>query len=186
MPVYVALLRAVNLGAHNRMKMSRLQEVCAGLGFARVATYIQSGNVVFSLSKGSAAAASKMLEKAIRREFCFDVRVFCRSAEEMGAVIRRNPLAKVKGIDTGKLHVSFLSEVPVAAAVKKLESFAAGGEQLRCAGTELYLYCPQGYGRSKLANLNVERVLKVAATTRNWRTVNTLAAMAEKVVGAQQ
>ena len=80
----------------------------------------------------------------------------------------------MKGVDAEKLHVSFLSEVPAQSALKELAGFAAGSEQLRCIGRELYLYCPQGYGRSKLANMNVERILKVTATTRNWRSVTTL------------
>jgi uncharacterized protein (DUF1697 family) len=183
MPVYIALLRGVNVGAHNPMKMSRLQQLCAGLGFEQVKTNIQSGNVVFKAAKRSAADLSGSLEKAILRDFGFSVPVFTKSSVEMERVIQDNPLAKMKGIDSSKLHVSFLAEAPEQAAVKKLAGFAAGREHLNCAGCELYLYCPDGYGNSKLANMNVERVLKVAATTRNWKTVNTLYQMAKAISG---
>lgn len=174
MPVYIAMLRGINVGGHNPVRMNRLQELFSRLGFEQVRTYIQSGNVVFKAAKRSAADLSKAIEKEILREFGFAVAVFCRSSAEMADVIQRNPLAKRKGVDRARLHVSFLAEVPAEAAVKKLAGFAADGEQLRNDGRELYLYCPDGYGNSKLANTNVERVLKVAATARNWTTVNTL------------
>jgi uncharacterized protein (DUF1697 family) len=181
MRVYIALLRGINVGGHNPVRMNRLQELCAGLGFEQVETYIQSGNVVFKTAKRSAADLSKVIEKKILRQFGFAITAFCKSSVEMGQVIQDNPLAKMRGIDSTKLHVSFLAEAPAEDAVKKLAGFAAGGEQLRCSGCELYLYCPDGYGKSKLSNMNVERVLKVGATTRNWKTVNTLYEMAQAI-----
>jgi uncharacterized protein (DUF1697 family) len=174
MPFYIAMLRGINVGGHNPVRMNRLQELFSRLGFEQARTYIQNGNVVFKAAKRSAADLSKAIEKEILREFGFTVAVFCRSSKEMGEVVQANPLAKMKGIDPTRLHVSFLSRVPAEAAVNKLAGLAAGGEQLRGDGRELYLYCPDGYGNSKLANTNVERVLKVAATTRNWKTVNIL------------
>jgi uncharacterized protein (DUF1697 family) len=173
-PAYIAMLRGINVTGHNPVRMSRLRELFSRLGLEPARTYIQSGNVVFKAAKRSAADLSKAIEREILREFGFAIAVFCRTAAEMADVIQRHPLAKVKGVDLTRLHVSFLAEVPNEAAVQKLAGLAAGDEQLRCDGRELYLYCPDGYGNSKLANTNVERVLKVAATTRNWKTVNTL------------
>jgi uncharacterized protein (DUF1697 family) len=174
MPVYIAMLRGINVAAHNPVRMSRLQEVFSRMGFTQARTYIQSGNVIFQAAKRSAADLSKAIEKEILSEFGFAVAVFCRSSAELAEVIQRNPLIKSKGVDRSRLHVSFLAEAPAEAARKKLAGLAAGGEQLHCDGRALYLYCPDGYGNSKLANSNVERVLKVASTTRNWKTVNTL------------
>jgi uncharacterized protein (DUF1697 family) len=174
MPVYISLLRGVNVGAHNQIEMSRLRPLLVGLGWEQVRTYIQSGNLVFQAAKRSPAHLSRTIEKALLRGFGFSVPVFTKSSEEMGQVIQNSPLAGLKGIDESKLHVSFLAEIPAAFALRKLAGFAAAEEQLRASGCELYLYCPHGYGRSRLANMQVERVLKVSATTRNWKTVNTL------------
>ena len=107
MPVYIAMLRGINVARHNPVRMSRLQEVFSRMGFTQARTYIQSGNVIFKAAKRSAADLSKAIEKEILREFGFAVAVFCRSSTEMAEVIQRNPLIKSKGVDLSGLHVSF-------------------------------------------------------------------------------
>lgn len=178
MPTYIALLRGVNLGPHNRMKMDRLQQSLQGLGFVEVRTYIQSGNVVFTAARQSSFDLSQSIEQRILRDFGFSVRVISRTAEELGKAIQNNPFLREKGIDSSRLHVTFLSEAPVRSSLKKLDTLAAGQDQFRCCGKEIYLYCPDGLGRSKLFGSAFDRVLAVSATTtRNWKTVNTLYAM---------
>jgi uncharacterized protein (DUF1697 family) len=178
MPIYVALLRGINIGPHKRMKMEKLRASCEGLGFERVRTFIQSGNVIFKAAKLSGDGISKKLSACILADFGFSVEVIARSKDEMGAIIEANPFVGQRGIDVKKLHVLFLSEVPAAAAVKKLESLTAAPDKLHAAGKEIYFYFPNGVSGSSLWKHPLDRVVSVPATMRNWNTVNSLYQMA--------
>jgi uncharacterized protein (DUF1697 family) len=174
MPIYISMLRGINVAGHKLVKMAALQAAFEALGFEQVRTYIQSGNVVFKAAKSSPVNLSREIEGKILDEFGFEVPVITRTSEEMGGVIRVNPFLKEKGIDLSKLHVTFLSDVPALAAVKAFESLAVKPDQFRASGREIYLYCPNGYGTTKLSNNAFEKVLSLSATTRNWNTVNKL------------
>jgi len=174
MPIYISMLRGINVGGHNQIKMTALRELFEALGFERVQTYIQSGNVVFKAGKSSTLQVSKRVEERIAKVFGFRVSVVTRTSAELGSVIASNPLLKTKGIDPTKLHVTFLSEAPESAALRKLEALAMGPDQFRGSGREIYLHCPNGYGNTKLSNNTFEKMLAVSATTRNWNTVNKL------------
>jgi uncharacterized protein (DUF1697 family) len=177
-PTYIALLRGVNLGAHNRMKMDQLRQSLEGLGFVEVRTYIQSGNVVFKAARQSPSDLSRRIDQRILRDFGLSVFVISRTAAELGKAIHNNPFLREKGVDSSKLHVTFLSKAPAQSSLKKLDTLAVGGDQFRYCSKEIYLYCPNGLARTKLFGSAFERVLAVSATTtRNWRTVNTLYAM---------
>src|SRR5579864_4720419 len=136
MPVYIALLRGINVGPHKRMKMEKLRASCEALGFQKVKTFIQSGNVVFQAGKLSSASASKKIEERILADFGFSVDVISRSQDEMDRIIRANPLLKERGIDTSKLHVAFLSDTPGSEAVKKLESLTIKPDKVCVADKE--------------------------------------------------
>src|SRR5262249_47428700 len=97
-----------------------------------------------------------------------------RTAKEMGEIVRANPFLKKPGIDHSKLHVTFLSAVAPVTATKDLEPLALSAEQFRINGREIYLYCPEGYGRTKLSNNGIEKNVGLVATTRNWKSVNAL------------
>jgi uncharacterized protein (DUF1697 family) len=178
-PTYICLLRAINLAGHNRIKMSALEAALEGLGFEQVKTYLQSGNVVFHLAK-SRANLCETLEERIRSAFGLSITVISRTAEELDTTIQKNPFLKESGIDPAKLHVTFLASAP-AAAVEKLDQLRAAPDRYRYRGSEVYLYCPEGYGRTKLSNLAIEKALAVRATTRNWKTVNQLSQMAAQI-----
>jgi uncharacterized protein (DUF1697 family) len=177
MPTYVAMLRGINVGGQKKIKMDRLREAFEALGFEQVKTYVQSGNVIFTAKSGSPLLLSKKVEEQILKDFGFPVSVILRTSHEMGQTIRNNPFMKEKGIDLSKLHVTFLASCPDKAVVQKLDALVAGPDQFRYSGKEVYLYCPDGYGRTKLSNNALERVLSVGATTRNWRTANELFAL---------
>jgi uncharacterized protein (DUF1697 family) len=167
------MLRGINVGGNKRVSMQLLKERYASLGFKDIQTYVQSGNVVFSGS-GSVANIKEKIEVEIKRTFGFDVEVFIRTASELSELVQSSPF---KGKDETKLHVTFLSQKPSSVPVPELNSAKVGDEDYRIAGREIYLYCPNGYGVTKLSNSFFEKKLKVSATTRNWRTVNTLLAM---------
>ena len=104
--------------------------------------------------------------------------VIVRTSEEIATVLKNNPFLKESGIETSKLHVTFLSQAPEKTAVERLDSIAAGADRFRCCGQEIYLYCPNGLGGTKLSINLFEKMLSVGATTRNWNTVNELYEMA--------
>ena len=176
---YIALLRGINVGG-KQVRMELLRASFEALGFKNVQTYIQSGNVVFNAASESASPLIKKIERKLLDEFGFPVSLVLRSADELRAVAESNPFVHDKTVDQGRLHVTFLPEFVPAAAAEVLESLAGKGERFHVSGREIFLYCPNGYGTSKLANPLIERKLRVTATTRNWKTVQTLVAMADE------
>ncbi len=176
MTVYVAMLRGVNVGG-NSLKMDWLRSACEHLGCQNVRTYVQSGNIVFS-SRAGAVKLAQTLKQTIDAQTRLPVTVVLRSAGDMERMVAGNPFLKQKGIDATKLHVTFLSKAPVKPALDRLDALAGARDQYRLAGSELYLHCPINYGETRLSNGAIEKVLGVGATTRNWKTVTTLHAMA--------
>lgn len=174
MPVYVAMLRGINIGPHKRIKMDDLRKSFEALGFEQVKTYIQSGNVVFKAGKASTAALGKKVEDRIVSDFGFSASVIVRTSAELADVITANPFRKQRGIDLEKLHVTFLSEAPAAPALMKLADFTVAPDQSRCVGREIFLHLPNGFSASSLWKVPWEKALAVVTTTRNWRTVNAL------------
>lgn len=170
---YVALLRGVNIG-RNTLKMERLRELCAEIGMKNVRTYVQSGNVVFEAG-GDASKWERALEKKLAGETRLPVTVLVRTAAEMKKTLAGNPFVKEKGIDTKRLAVVFLQEAPSRQAIEKMSAADIGNERFHCAGREIYIHCPDGFGRSKLYLL--DKVLAQRTTTRNWNTVMTLCGM---------
>ena len=177
MPTYIAMLRGINVSGHKIIKMEQLRAAFVALGFSNIKTYVQSGNAVFEATNNSAAALSGKIEQKIVDDFGFSVPVMIRTPKEMTEVIKRNPIT-LPAIDTSKLHVTFLSDVPSKKALEQLQALTVEPEQLCAIGREIYLYCPNGYGKTKLSNAALEKKLSVGATTRNWKTVNTLLSMA--------
>jgi len=180
MPVYISLLRGINIGAHKRMKMEKLRASCQALRFEQIASYIQSGNLVFNAGKLSPDAVSKKIERQIEADFGFHADVITRTADELKKIIRTNPLLKEPGVDASKLHVVFLSRTPSAESIHKLESVTLAPDRVRVSRKEIYFYFPNGVSGSSLWKHNLDRVIGVTGTMRNWNTVNNLTEMAEK------
>jgi len=179
MPIYISMLRGINVGGHKRIKMDQLRASFEALGFDQVKTYIQSGNVVFKTTKLSPAALSKRIEERILCDVGFPVSVISRSSDEMARTIERNPFLSGRGIDQEKLHVMFLSQAPAPAALKKLADLTAAPDQCQSSDREIYFYLPNGVSQSVLMKSPVDRILAIVTTTRNWRTVNSLHQMCQ-------
>jgi uncharacterized protein (DUF1697 family) len=167
------MLRGINVGGQKRVSMQVLKEMYSSLGYREVQTYVQSGNVIFSADV-SGSSIKEGLEKEIKRAFGFDVLVFLRNKSELAALVKNSPF---KQKDETKLHVTFLSEKPGKIPFDDLNPAKSGAEDFTISGKEIYLFCPNGYGVTKLSNTFFEKKLRVSATTRNWRTVNALLAM---------
>jgi uncharacterized protein (DUF1697 family) len=176
MATFIALLRGINVGG-NPLKMEKVRELWAKLGFGNVRTYVQSGNVVFE-SKDSPSKALAKIQRTLVGQTRLPVPVMLRTPVELKKVIARNPFLKRPGIDHSKLHVTFLETAGRKGAAKTLSAFDFGEDEFHCAGREVYLHCPNGCAESKLTNARLEKAFGVRATTRNWNTVNALDQMA--------
>ena len=176
--VHIVLLRGINIGPHKRMKMEKLRTSCEAVGLKSVKTYIQSGNVVCDGGKLSSDAAAKKIEAQIVKDFGFSADVIARTGEEMKQVVSGNPLLKEHGVDPSKLHVVFLAAAPAPESIKKLQAIVQPPDKVRHKGKEIYFYFPNGVSGSSIWKHNLDRVLGVSGTMRNWRTVNTLHEMA--------
>jgi uncharacterized protein (DUF1697 family) len=188
MPVQVALLRGVNVGGH-KVAMAELRGLFTGLGCRDVATYIQSGNVVFTKDDSDLARLAAAIEERIVSTFGFPAPVVLRSASQLAAVAVANPFVD-RGVDTKLVSVGFLAATPTAERVRSLladrlgDPAATGDDEFSVSTQEVYLYHPNGYGRSKLTNSFFDRRLGTMMTVRNWRTVMTLLDMASGGIGA--
>ena len=178
MTVYIAMLRGVNVGG-NSLKMEWLRAACEEMGLRNARTYVQSGNIVFGSGLGAARLA-KMLKETVDAQTRLPVPVVVRTAAEFRAVVAGNPFLKKKGVDTTKLHVTFLGDAPKNPDTLKLDKLAGDRDEYRLTKREIYLHCPVNYGETKISNTAIEKALAVSATTRNWKTVTTLLAMAEE------
>jgi uncharacterized protein (DUF1697 family) len=173
MPVYISLLRGINVGANRKIAMDELRALYESLGMAGAQTLLQSGNVVFQSELTNRRALARQLEEGIEQRFGFRPAVLLRTSDEWRAVISRNPLSAVHA-DPSKRVVMFLSDSPTQDAIDALVKGYTGPETIQVTGQEAYLYYPDGLGRSKLTNTFIERKLSVTGTARNWNTVTRL------------
>src|SRR5262245_33584827 len=173
---WVALLRGVNLGAHNKVPMAGLRHLMTDIGAEDVKTYVQSGNVVFRSALARAELARR-IEREISVRFGVDADVVLCTKSELARIVAGNPFAEDESEPT-RLHVTFLAEAPDRGRMADLEGEEFAPDRFQVTRAAVYLHTPKGYGRSKLSNTYFERKLGVRATTRNWRTVTTLAELA--------
>ena len=158
------MLRGVNLGPHRRVSMEALRALYLSLGLRDVQTYIQSGNIIFTTRARDLAAQGKRIETAIEKRFGFRSDVILRTPAELADVLEGNPFAARPGIDPSRLLISFLARHPGLEAAARLASLKINPEELFLNGRELYIYYPNGIGRSKLTVTLLDKTLSVPAT----------------------
>ncbi len=177
MLTYLSMLRGINVGGQNKIKMEELKSLYESLGFKNIRTYIQSGNVIFGSAGKDTKELSNLIEEKIKEVFRLSVSVLLRTPAELQHIIDANPFINDKHIDTGKLYITFLSIAPKASALSEMKEIRGDPDKFYIVDREIYLYCPDGYGRTKFSNDFFERKSGIAATTRNWKLVNTLLEM---------
>jgi uncharacterized protein (DUF1697 family) len=185
MAVVISMLRGVNLLSHNRIRMEALRALYGSLGLRDAQSYVVSGNVVFRTKARNLTALSKRIEDAIERNFGFRPRVIVRTPTELRDVVARNPFRTRRGIEPNKLLVTFLESHPAAEALEQVLKIKADPEELYVDGREVYIYFPNGMGRSKLSWVTVEKKLKTSGTGRNWNSVTKLLEIAETLEAAE-
>ena len=177
MITYIALLRGINVSGHRMIKMEDLKNVLSELNFTNIRTYIQSGNIVFDSEKNDSTYLEKQIEEKILNHFGFQVPVVIRTKSELNKIHDNNPFLRKRSEPADKLHVTFFPEQPEKEYLKKIEGLLFLPDEFMSSGREVYLLCPNGYGRTKLTNQFFENKLKLTATTRNWKTIETLLQM---------
>jgi uncharacterized protein (DUF1697 family) len=172
MDKYISILRGINVGGNRKILMSDLKSMFEKLGFSKVQTYIQSGNVIFeSEQKESNSNLEQNIQQMIVETFGFDVPVIVRTADEWTESIVNNPFWKEPNADIDRLHLTFLKEIPSPELLEKIKTFQYLPDRYEIIGSDVFIFCAAGYGTSKLINPFFESKLKTPATTRNWKTV---------------
>lgn len=171
MPIFVALLRGINVSGHKPIRMDDLRKSFAALGLDHARSYLQSGNMVFCARHTDTRKLAAAIKARIAEDFGHDIEVLVLTAQELDSLANANPLRPRAGVDEQLFHITFLSQPVAASDFRKLKLPSQPGEQAMLTGQALMLYCPHGYARTKLNNGFFEKSLGVSATTRNWRTV---------------
>jgi len=171
------MLRGINVGGQKKIRMADLGSLYESLGFENVQSYVQSGNVVFDSDEQDVAKLRESIEAQIESNFGFQVPVLIRSAEDFRRVIQNHPF---KDEETIRVLFTFLYEEPEQSRLEELSSYEDKVDQFAIGEQEIFLFCPGGYGKTKLSNTFFEKKLGVIATTRNWKSVNAMYELANK------
>jgi uncharacterized protein (DUF1697 family) len=177
---FVSLFRGINVGGNKIVRMDALKELHESLGLQGVETYIQSGNVVFSSENTDVTQIQKVIEDAFAQKFGFQAKVMVRSAGEFNVMIENNPFQNQPMKESKWVVAMFLASDPISSAWEDIQKTYSGPEELHITGQEVYIYYPEGIGRSKLTNTFLEKKLKTMGTARNWNTVLRLQKMMER------
>jgi len=178
MTTYISMLRGINVGGHKKIKMDTLKQLYVELGYTNVQTYIQSGNVIFQTQDIDAVNLAKSIAKKILEVSGLEVPVLVLKLDEMKRIIKNSPFLFDSSKNPTSFYVTFLSETPDTISLKKIKSTDFGTDHFELLDKAIYVYCPTGYGTTKLTNTFFENKLKVTATSRNWKTVNELVRLA--------
>jgi uncharacterized protein (DUF1697 family) len=181
MAVVISMLRGVNVGGHNRIKMDALRALYQSLKLRDAQTYIQSGNVIFRTEERDLVLLAKRIQNGIAREFGVRCEVILRTSSELRKVMARNPFAARRGIDPSRLLVLFLAGEPGAEAGERVLRIKTEPEELHMNGREVYIYYPNGMARPKVSWAVIEKTLKTPGTARNWNSVTKLLEMATQL-----
>ncbi|GHE01351.1 DUF1697 domain-containing protein [Streptomyces alanosinicus] len=172
MTTYAALLRGINVGGSKKVPMAELRTLLTGLGLTGVRTHLQSGQAVFTAGQGDEESLAAELSRAIEERFGFPVDVLVRDHAYLRAVVEDCPFPAAD-LEPKQLHVTYFSASVTPDRYAEIDQAAHLPEEFRLGDRCLYLYAPNGLGRSKLGEaLFRQRLTKgLIATSRNWNTV---------------
>ncbi|MBL0286158.1 MAG: DUF1697 domain-containing protein [Bacteroidetes bacterium] len=177
METYIALLRGINVSGKNLIKMTDLSIVFTSIGISKIKTYKQSGNILFEHSSLDTDLLQKEIELSIKYQFQLNVPTLIRSKTEWTKIIEKNPFNDPLKYDENSLHLTFLNQIPSVDQIEKLMVKNVGTDEFKILEREIYIHCPNGYGKTKFTNTFFEQQLKMNCTTRNWKTLQALEEM---------
>lgn len=166
---------------HNKIRMVDLASLYKKLGFKDAVTYIQSGNVIFTNPGQSKTQVADTIERAIQQVFKFKIPVVIRTVDEFRNIVRNNPFLSENNFDPSKLAVIFLPKEPTEEQSDKVRNINYPPDKFLISSREIFIYCPNGFGKTKLYTNFFESKIKVIGTARNWKTINTILEIAEKI-----
>ena len=170
----ISLLKSVNVGGRNKLPMKELAAELESAGLTDVKTYIQSGNLIFRAKKENVPNLKFQIRTVIKTKFGFEPYAIVLSCKKLVSAVKMNPFPEVVGELRGKtLHLFFLDKIPLSIDFVQLEKVIHSSERWKMVNDVFYLHTPEGFGHSKLAK-QVEKILGVEVTARNWNTVNAL------------
>src|SRR5208337_4185366 len=175
---FIAILRGINVSGHFMIRMHDLKTKLEVLGFQNITTYIQSGNIIFNYEITDQNELSGLIGNNILQNFGFNVPVIVRNVTEIKAVIENNPFVNDRKENIDRLHVTFFSRSPDPEMSRKISVLNFNPDEFIVNQDHAYVFCPNGYGNTKINNQFFENKLNVTATTRNWKTVNQLVVIA--------
>lgn len=178
MPQYIALLRGINVSGQKIIKMDKLRAIFESIGFTKVSTYIQSGNVIFDSEEEDAAIVRERIVGELMSQLNFDIPVIIRTPSELQEIVQETPYPTVNEAENEQRYVTLLAQMPTEAALGKLNAAQNAVDEYQVKGLTVYLLIRKNYGESKFSNNFIEKKLGVSATTRNWETVNKLIRLA--------
>ncbi len=179
MTTYISILRGINVGSHKRIKMVVLHKIFKDLGFTNIQIYIQSGNIVFQCTEQQPQCLEKQIEQQIQQELGFEVPVIILDVSTLDNILQNNPFSAES--DSTLLYVTLLAAIPKEKNLDKLKLQNSPSDQFLINNQVIYLYCLNGYGKTKLTNTYFESKLQVKASTRNWKTLLHLYKMAKGI-----
>lgn len=183
METYISFLRGVNMTGHNSIKMTDLSELFTKLVLKDAETYIQSGNVVFcETGEIPPSALTAKIEQAIMEKFNYIIPVMIRTQTELADLFTSNPFLDEPDFDPSKMAVIFLHDVPSDNQLRKVEDVDYPPDKFEIIGREIYTYCPNGFGKTKIYTNFFEKKMGVIGTARNWKTITTLLSIAGKKI----
>jgi uncharacterized protein (DUF1697 family) len=168
---YIALIRGINVGGIV-LEMEELRKILEYIGFSRVKTYIQSGNVIFESSEDNKRRMEAEIAQEMKHKVGRDIAVIVKTVAELKRIVALHPLAQMG--DPNKLYVTVLSDDPAKEDIEALMETMNDVDRHEIMNRVVYSYYGEGYGNSKRSNNFLEKMLKVSATTRNWATMNKL------------
>ena len=177
---FIVLLRGINVSGQKKIKMIELKSLLEQEGFFNVVTYIQSGNIVLDAKQSNTAEVSSIVRNMLDKTFGWDVKVLSKKPQEISNIVEANPFSTLPDLNTKFLAVTMLEDTPSAEKLELIAPFNTADEQFKVLGNNIYIYCPNGFGRAKISNNFFEQKLKVAATSRNWNTMNKLVALSSE------
>lgn len=178
MNTYISILRGINVSGKKLIKMDALRSLYEANGFHEVKSYVQSGNVIFKSKVEDCIQLEQKIAVAIKSQFGFDVPIIVMSSIQLKQIIDNNPFIQDPKKDPAFLHVTFLSSKPQSIDQAVFQDKLQGDEAISFHLNAVYLYCPSGYGKTKLSNNFIEAKLKISATTRNWKSCKEILAIA--------
>lgn len=180
MKTFIALLRGINVAGQKKIKMAELREILSQSGLSQVQTYIQSGNIVFQSKMDLIPDLENLIRKSIKDHYDFDVPTIVLTLDYLKEADQSNPYVKEAQEKGSMTFITFLAQQPTEENIAILKSKNYAPDIWELKSKNLYLYCPNGAGNSKISNNLFENKLKVSATTRNFKTVWKLIEMASQ------